>query len=183
MLRRRRGLEGRAEILVVPVADDVEAVGIHRRHQHEDRVVADALRFVRLGRHQPPGELGRVLRAGHFGGVQAAVDPDDDLAFLRQRSRLGLADAARQRQPARDLLIPRAVLEVRFARDDRDDHVAALGALADALDADAIGRGVELREVVEELFVAGELVVVAGSEAEDVLGLGHRDRPRRRCQT
>jgi hypothetical protein len=59
---------------------------------------------------------------------------------------------------------------------NRDDHLAALGALADALDADALGRGVELREVIEELFVAGELVVVAGSEAEDVLGLGNCDR-------
>ena len=65
-------------------------------------------------------------------------------------------------QPPRDLLVARAVLQVGFARDDRDDHLPTLRALADALDDDAIGRGVELREVVEQLFVAGELVVGAG---------------------
>ena len=32
--------------------------------------------------------LDQLLRAEHFGGVQAAVDPDDRLAFLRQRARL-----------------------------------------------------------------------------------------------
>ena len=32
--------------------------------------------------------LAELLRAERLGGVQAAVDPDDRLAFLRQRARL-----------------------------------------------------------------------------------------------
>ena len=32
--------------------------------------------------------LDQLLRAEHLGRVQAAVDPDDRLAFLRQRARL-----------------------------------------------------------------------------------------------
>src|SRR4026208_237377 len=74
-------------------------------------------------------------------------------SFDRDRASVSLT------QPARDLREAGAVFQVRFARDDRDDHVAAFGALADALDGDAIGRRIELCKVVEELFVAGEFVI------------------------
>jgi hypothetical protein len=172
-LRRRRRLEGCAEVLHVPIAHDVEAVGIHRGHQQQDGVVAHATRFVVLRGDQPPAKLRRVLRARHFGGVQTAVDPHDGLAFFRQRPRLWLVHPAGYGELPRDLLVTCPVLDVGLARDRRQDHRPPLGAPADLLDHVAIRGGVELAEVIDDLLVAGELVVVPRPEAEYVPGLWH----------
>ncbi|MNE94218.1 hypothetical protein D3C80_1921600 [compost metagenome] len=45
------------------------------------------------------------LRRHRLGGVQAAVDPDDRLAFGGQRAGLRLGHAFRPRQAARDALV------------------------------------------------------------------------------
>ena len=56
-------------------------------------VAQDAHRlFVGLARELVDG-LDQLLRAEHFGGVQAAVDPDHRLAFLGQRARLIVGEA------------------------------------------------------------------------------------------
>ena len=44
--------------------------------------------------------LAELLRAERLGGVQAAVDPDNGLAVLRQRARLLVGQALGQREAA-----------------------------------------------------------------------------------
>ena len=55
--------------------------------------------------HELIDGLDQLMRADDFGRVQAAVDPDDRLAFLRQRARLLLGEAAGAVQLLRDLLV------------------------------------------------------------------------------
>ncbi len=172
-LRRRRRLEGRAEVLRVPRPDDVEPVGIHRWHEEQDRVLAHPACFLVFRGDQPPAELRRVLRPRHFGRVEAAVDPHDGLALFRQGACPRLVHPARDGELPRDLLEPGPVPDVGLARDGGEDHRPALAALADLLDDDAVRGGIELVEVLDDLLVAGELVVVAGREPEDVLRLRH----------
>jgi hypothetical protein len=45
--------------------------------------------------------------------VQAAVDPDDRLAFARQRARLGVGEVLGERERARDVFVARQVLVIR----------------------------------------------------------------------
>ena len=64
----------------VPVGDELQAVGIDRDGE-EDDVVQNAERLGVVAADHLPDQLDQVLRADDFGGVQAAVDPDDGLAF------------------------------------------------------------------------------------------------------
>ena len=43
--------------------------------------------------------LDQLMRAEDLGGVQTAVDPDDRLAFLRQRVRLVVGESFGEREP------------------------------------------------------------------------------------
>ena len=56
-------------------------------------------------RVQPVDRFDQLLRAEHFGRVQAAVDPDDGLAVLRELARLLVGEAVGERQPAVDVLV------------------------------------------------------------------------------
>ena len=86
--------------------DDVLAVGIDRRPQHQDDVVEDRLHLRVVGvREQVVGELQRVLAAGDFGRVQPAVDVDEGLPFARQPVRLGVGQPFRVREPLGDLAV------------------------------------------------------------------------------
>jgi hypothetical protein len=62
--------------------------------------------------------------------------------------------------------------------DDSHDHRPAFGRFSDIDELHAVGFGIELLPVGDELFVVDELVVVADGEAE--LFLGARDLGRRR---
>ena len=49
--------------------------------------------------------LEQLLRAEHFARVQAAVDPDDRLAFLRERLRLRVGQALRRCESCDEMLL------------------------------------------------------------------------------
>ena len=83
----------------VPVRHQLHAVRVDERAQ-DDVVVQDAHR-LRIGlRVEPVDRLDQLLRAEHFGRVQAAVDPDDRLAFLRELARLVVGEPVGQRELA-----------------------------------------------------------------------------------
>ena len=94
---------GRPLLLVrlahVPVRHQLHAVGIDQRAEDDD-VVQDPQR-LRIGlRVQPVDRLDQLLRAEHFGRVQAAVDPDDGLAVARELTRLLVGQTLGERELA-----------------------------------------------------------------------------------
>ena len=100
-----------ARILVthVPVGDQLHAVGIDVRGE-DDHVAEEAQRLRIVLADQLIDRLGQLLRAEHFGGVQAAVDPHHGLAVAGQRARLVVGEALGQREAARDVLVLRRFL-------------------------------------------------------------------------
>ena len=58
---------------------------------------------VVVARDQLVDGLDQLVGAEHFGGVQAAVDPDDRLAFLRERVRLIVGQPFGERQTLGDV--------------------------------------------------------------------------------
>ena len=159
----------------VPVGDQLHAVrvGVHRQ---DDHVAEDAHRLLIGLAGELVDGLDELLGAEHLGGVQAAVDPDHGLAFLRQRARLLVGQALGLGQPARDLAVAVQLLEVLGRRDDRHQLVAALGGLADALDDHPVGLRIELAHVLGELRVVRQHVVGANLVAEELLGCGDPER-------
>jgi hypothetical protein len=111
--RQRAHLVRRPHVLPIPVGDDVLPVRIDREVQLDDEVAPDRLILGLLARDQVIPELDRVLVIRDLGRVQAAVDVDDGLLFARQRVRLLVGDAARDRQPPRDVLIMIELREIR----------------------------------------------------------------------
>ena len=69
-------------------------------------------------------QLRRVLRAGDFGRVQAAVDVDERLALAREPARLGVGQSLRMRQPPRDLPVVIDLREILRRRHQREVHRA-----------------------------------------------------------
>ncbi len=67
-------------------------------HGEDDVVAQDAHRLFVVARDELVGGLDELVRAEYFGGVQAAVEPDHRLAFLRERMRLLVSDALGQRE-------------------------------------------------------------------------------------
>ena len=74
-------------------------------HGDDDHVAQDAGGLFVVPAHELVDGLDQLVRADHFGGVQAAVDPDHRLAFLGQRARLLVGHAAGAVQLLRDLLV------------------------------------------------------------------------------
>ena len=122
------------------------------------------------------------MRAEDLGRVESAVDPDNGLAFLRQRARLVVGQSLGEGELACDLLVAFQVLEIRRRGNDGHQLRAAFGGLADLLDAHPVGFFVQLRPVGLELRVGGELIVVADIEAKMLLRRGHGLRRDDRCQ-
>ncbi len=169
----------RIRVAHVPVGDQLHPVRVHVRGQ-DDHIPEDPHRLlVGLAGELVDG-LDQLLRAEHLGGVQAAVDPDHRLAFLRQRPRLVVGQALGLRQPPRDLAVTVELLEVLGRGDDRHQLVAALGGLADALHDHAIRLGVQLAHVLRELRVVGQDVVGTNLVAEELLRSGDLQRRRGR---
>src|SRR5262249_7319509 len=114
-----------------------------------------------------PDVLDDLLRAEDFGRMEAAVDENDGLAFLRERPRLIVGEPFRVRELARDLAVAIQLLHVLGRRHDRV-HVSTLfGRLPDVADLQTVRLLLDLVEVVDELGIRGELVVVADVETEE----------------
>src|SRR5207247_6643318 len=58
-------------------------------------------------RRSPIDHLAELLGAEDFAGVQAAVDPEQGLSFLRPRARLRVAEAVDGAEAPRDFLVVR----------------------------------------------------------------------------
>ena len=113
-----------------------------------------------------------MLRAGDFGGVQAAIDVDDGFALARQGVCGGVVEAAAVSEALRDLLVVIELREIGGRRDDGDFPIEAAGGFADGDQLDAIGGGGEVVEVVARFVVVGEVEIVAGLVAEHGFGGG-----------
>ncbi len=107
----RQGPFRRVAVAHVPIGDQVVTVRV-RVHEQDDRVVEKAHRLLVGTADHLVDHLRELLRAQRFGRVQPAVDPDDCLAFLRERSRLLVVQAFGQRKTAGDLLVMREPLVV-----------------------------------------------------------------------
>jgi hypothetical protein len=142
-------------------------------HRENDVILEDAHRlFVGPGDQLVRG-LDQLIRAEHFGGMETAVEPDDRLAFLRQRLRLRVGEPLALREAHRDLLVPREVLEILGSRDDRSELRPSLGRLAELDDLHPVRLGVRLLPVRHELVVIRQPVVVADIVAEELLRRRH----------
>ena len=103
-----------------------------RVHDEHDHVVEDAHRLLVGAADQLVDRLDQLLRAEHFGGVQAAVDPHDRLAFPRQRLRLVVGQAVGERElAARSPCTREQLREILGRRDDRHELRTAFLRLAD----------------------------------------------------
>ena len=127
----------------VPVGDELHAIGVGVDGE-DDHVAQEAHRLFVGPADELIDGLHQLLRAEHFGGVQAAVDPHHRLAVARELPRLVVGEALGQREAAGDVLVLLQVLVVLRRGDDRHQLVAAFGGLADALHDHAVGLGVEL---------------------------------------
>ncbi len=81
-------------------------------HKQNDHVVQYPQRFLVIAADHLVDHLAQLLRAERFGGVQAAVNPDHGLAFLREGARLFIGQVFGQRQATRDLFVAREVLVI-----------------------------------------------------------------------
>jgi hypothetical protein len=172
-LGRVRPLEGRAERAVVPALDDVHAVGVERGDEQDDGVAEYLLHLglVRGGeavRDEHPREvradLGRMHPAGDEHDAAAAADEPLRGAVARG------AERARVCEAALNLLQLGEAREVLGRADGGEHEGRAQRRLAQLLELHARARGVEAAEVLDGLRPRGQLAVVAGAEAEHVLG-------------
>ena len=179
-LVQRAHLVRGANVLPVPVGDDLLPVGIDTRPEEDHRVVKDRLRARLVGlAQQVIRELDRVLRPRDLARVESAADVDEDLPLASQRARFGAGEPGGMREPLRDLTQPRQVREILARRDDGERPVTAGRRLADLDQADAVTRLRESLEVADRLVVGRELVVRADGETKHRLGRRER-RPLRR---
>ncbi len=146
--------------LHVPVGHQIHAVRVDEGAQL-DHVAQEPQRLLVGAAHHLVDVLDELLRADRFGGVEAAVDPDDRPAFLRERPRLVVGQPFGVGQLADDLLVacePRVVLG---RRDDGHHHRPAFGGLADVHHVDAGRFLLQLLPVLHGLLVVRDEVVVA----------------------
>ena len=158
----------RVVVLHVPVRDELHAVGI-RVHGEDDVILEDALRLVVVAREELVGRLDQLVRAEDFRRVQTAVEPNDRLAFLRQRVGLLVRQVFALRQLHRDVPVLLEQLEVGRIGDDRRHLGTTFTRLADFDRLHAVGLAVDLLPVREELVVVRQPVVVADVVAEELL--------------
>ena len=171
--------QGRFTFAHVPVRNQFMAirVGVNRQHNH---VAEEPERLSVRSADQLIHGLDELLRAQHLVGMQPAIDPDDGLAFSRQRPRLIVGEAVSQRQPTGNVSIAIDLCEVVGGRDHRHPLDAPFFGAPDIHQLHAIGLAVERLPVLLELRICGQEVVVANRRAELLLGRRHRRR-RRLC--
>jgi len=71
-------------VFLIPVGDDVRAVGVERGHEQNDHIVEDPLDLRRVLRSQFVSQFGRGERPADFGRVNAARDDDHGLSLAEQ---------------------------------------------------------------------------------------------------
>ena len=170
--RGRRVLERSPLLAAVPLGHELRAVGVVRReHEEHDAVEGGAgLRIV--ARREVVKEAQRGERAPDLCRVDRERHRHDRAAVLDEPAGLRVGEPARIGDPRvrlADLLEPRVV---RLGRDGDHHEGTTLRGLADLLDLDPVGRGIEGLQVREHLRPVGELAVVARHEAEHGLGRG-----------
>ncbi len=148
-------------------------------HGEDDQVVQESRRLGISPADELIHRFDQLMRAEHFSGVQAAVEPDDALAFLRERVGLFVGKPLGERQPAGNVLVAIELLVVFGRRNDGHQLRPAFGRLADLDHLHSLGFLVELLPVVDKLRVGGELIVVADIEAEMLFRRGDGLRRRR----
>jgi hypothetical protein len=165
--RRIGGLERGVEDAVVPALDDVEAVGVHHRHEEEHHVLPDLLHLGAFLRDHAVGESRHGLTRRPLRGVKPGVDPHDGRTFLRERLSFvrihpgpgeGRADLA----PAVE------IVQVVGTRDEEQLHRPPLHRGADGFHLHAVAGVGQLAIVRRDLVVIGHLVVGPRLEAEDL---------------
>ena len=164
----RRSAEGAA----IPVADNVDAVGVERRHHQHDRLRADRARLRILPAHEPVREHERREDAAHLIRVNAGRDEDDQLPIGNQRVALARATDARIGESPLDLAVLRQIRDRGRVGNDGGDERAAERRLAERMELDARTRLRERCEVRDHLRPRRELAIGAGNEPD------HRRRRR-----
>ena len=142
------------------------------RREAEDDVVANRAQFRRLAGCQPMGQHDGMLRGRHFTRVQTAVDPHDGAALACQGLRLVGSDPLDECKPPRDVAIAVQPGEYLFRRDDRHEHVVAVGGLTGHGHPELNPAASRARYLVQ-LTKIGKLVVAAGFEAEHLARCRH----------
>jgi hypothetical protein len=161
----------RVGIAHVPVGDQLHPVRVDRGEEQDD-VVQDAEGLGIAARRHLVGDLEEVLCGYDLRGVEAAVDPDDRLAFGGQLAGVLVGHPLGARQLLRDLLVAVELLLVLGRGEDRHDHRPAFGRPADVHQLHARRFLGQLLPVALQLRVVRQHVVVAGVEAEELLGRG-----------
>ncbi len=183
--QRGRAPTQRIRLAEVPVGDELVAVRIGMRCQ-DDHVVEKAQGLGVIARGKLVDELDQLLRAEHFVGMQAAVDPDDRTAFRGEGTRFVLGGhVLGQCEPSCDLAIAPELAVVRGRGNDGHQVRPSFFRPADLDERHPLGLGIEAPPVVGHLAVGDELIVVADVEAELLARRGHRRLPeagRRRHQ-
>ncbi len=159
-----------AEVLVEPVDHHDLAVGIQARHEDEDDVVQDLAHARRVVGGQAVHQVEHHLRGADLGRVDVARHQDDELGGTEDLVALGRRrDAALEVEPTLELLDPVDVSQ-RVRRADLDgDEAVASGRLPQFADPDARRALGHRLQVGDDLVPAGQLVVGADREAEELL--------------
>ena len=117
-----------------------------------------------------------MLRAGDFGGMQAAIDVHDGFAFARQSVRRRVVEAAAASQALRDLLVAVQCRQVRWRGDDRDFPVEPARGFADGDQLDAIAGSGQAAKVIARFLIVRKVEIVAGLMSQHGFRGGHRLR-------
>ena len=166
-LRRLGSLGLGVERAPVPVADDVHAVRILRRHENHNRVGEHRFGVGGFAAGETVGEYERRRESTDFGGMDGRRNENHVLAVNEQLLQLLRLPEARIHQLALDLLVAVEIRERGRIRDKDREEGAAEGRLAERPRGDARARLVERGEVVGHLLPGRKLAVSTRLIAED----------------
>ena len=110
-----------------------------------------------------------MLRTGHLGRVESAVDVDEGFPVVRELPCRGIRQSLRVCETPCDLAIAVDLAEVVWRRHQRVVHRTSLAGLARLEKLHVFAGGRDFLEVIDGLIVGGELVVGARSKTEDRL--------------
>ena len=145
--------------------------GLSGRDQQEDDVVEDLADGGRVVGGELVDELDDHLRGADLGGVDAGGDQDDGLAIAEDFVALGVGGgAALEVELALEGFEAVELLEVVGRADLQQDVGIAVGGGSEIAEADAVGVGGDLLQVVDDFVPAGEFAVGADAEAEVLVG-------------
>ena len=168
-----RRLLARVRLAVaIDVDHPVPAVDLHDGCDQDDQVLADRLDVCRVFDGEPVGQLHEHLGRAGLRRVDRAGEPVERLGLAHQVGRLGVRRLAGVGELRGDLFVAVDPPEVLLARDGREDHLAALLALADGPHLDPRGRRGERAEVGVDVLRVRELLGRADDIAQRLLRRG-----------